>query len=192
MDFFLDFIFRLGSFSVLAQTLLHFTENKNYDKYIRILCNIMVLSLVVVPVMEIFRGDTATQMNQLITLYEQQLLDIEEKSVEEQVQNPVQNLMKHELEQEIKYKLNNPKLQEEGYQVTRVTVQGMHGDGTWEEKDFCIQVEVSGKEDLSKIKIERKSDEIRERETYEEERIKNLCAEVLETNTTYLEVNISE
>ena len=195
----MEFIFRLGSFSVLAQTLLHFTENKTYDKYIRILCNIIVLSLVVLPVMEIFRGDTSVQVGQLIHFYEEQLLDNEEKNKElqetkenqirqsmrnkeeDEIHWGIQNEIQRETEKEIKYKLNNSELASKGYEVKKVVITGMREDGTWDTEVFSLQIEL--------IKSDSKTEE---KEIKTPIALAELCAEVLETNKEYVEVNISE
>ena len=82
---------------------------------------------------------------------------------------------------EIKYKLNNSELASKGYEVKKVVITGMREDGTWDTEVFSLQIEL--------IKSDSKTEE---KEIKTPIALAELCAEVLETNKEYVEVNISE
>ncbi|MDD2971736.1 MAG: stage III sporulation protein AF [Lachnospiraceae bacterium] len=175
MNYLMEYLFRLGSFTVLAQTLLHFTEHKAYDKYIRILCNIMVLSLVVIPFMELFRGDIMDTMTELTDMYEKQLTDLNEKSMEVKLQEQVGEQVLTQIPIEIKSKLNNSELGDYGCRVVKVEVTGIHTDGTWDTEQYGVYIYVK-RQSGSEISMES---------------LRARCARILELEEQYVEVKIS-
>lgn len=58
----LEFMKRLGIFIVCAQSLLHFTAGKSYEKYVRLLVGMMILAQFVVPVRALFLGRDNAQI----------------------------------------------------------------------------------------------------------------------------------
>lgn len=53
---FLEFMKRIGIFLVCAQSIMHFTAGKSYEKYIKLLIGIMVLGQFIIPVRTLFVG----------------------------------------------------------------------------------------------------------------------------------------
>jgi len=148
----------------------------------------MILSLVAVPLIELFQKDTAVQMHQFITLYEQQLLDIERENEMEQIENEIQftdqdksmkggekalfEKIQEMTEKEIKYKLNNTKMNETGYDVEEIIVNGVCADGTWNEQDFSIEVYVHKRDVTSEATEKTGTDGIKKVEKKEGNRVK--------------------
>lgn len=193
MNYLLEVLGRIGIFIVLVQTLLHFKANESYEKYIRMLTNIMILSMLIIPVISIFKKNIPQEMNRQIAFYQQQLLEIEnENLIEQKIEDDklIQNQILDAYEQEIKIKLNSGSA-EENYEVEKVSVTGIEADGSYDKEKLQFQIEVSEKTQNSTQKIEVGRIEISKNES-EKDKLEKVYAQLLGIEEVYVEVKISE
>ncbi len=193
MNYLLEVLGRIGIFIVLVQTLFHFKANESYEKYIRMLTNIMILSMLIIPVMSIFKKDIPQEMSQQIAFYQQQLLEIENENIMEQKiadDNLIQNQIFDAYEQEIKSKINNNST-EDAYIVKEVNVTGIEADGSYNEEKLQIRIKVTEKRQKNTQKIEIDKIEIAGTEV-QEDNLKKIYAQLLGIDEGYVEVEISE
>lgn len=193
MNYLLEILGRIGIFIVLVQTLLHFKANESYEKYIRMLTNIMILSMLIIPIISIFKKNIPQEMNRQIAFYQQQLLEIEnENSIEQKIEDDrlIQDQILDAYEQEIKSKINNSST-ENSYEVKEVNVTGIEADGSYDEEKLQIRIEVSEMMQNNTQKIEVDKIEI-SGTTNQENHLKKLYAQLLGIDEMYVEVEISE
>ena len=189
MNSLLEVLGRIGIFIVLVQTLLHFKANENYEKYIMMLTNIMILSMLIIPVISIFKKNIPQEMNEKIAFYQNQLTEIESENLMEQKLTDdklIQNQIILAYGEEIKAKINKASSDNE-YEVKAVKVDGVNSDGSYEEEKLRIQVIVSEKTQKDKIQI-KKVELSGSKE--QEKKLKSSYAEILGINEMYVEVEI--
>lgn len=109
---FLDFMKSMGIFILCAQSFLHFTAGKVYEKYVKLLIGVMILAQFVVPVRALFLGRENAWMWEEIERFQAELEDIMEKagqdaaaSMEQDMQEAGTGREKAALEAEIKERL---------------------------------------------------------------------------------------
>lgn len=122
MDFF-QTVKRIGIFMICAQAVLHFKPAAKYEKYLKLLVNIMVLVQLLTPIMRVFSVETEKEFLQRIQAVrinmaqEMEELEMESRMEEKNVLN--------EIEKEIKTRINNIA---EKYEVSIVSVQPKMAD----------------------------------------------------------------
>lgn len=70
---FLEFMKRIGIFIVCAQSILHFTAGKSYEKYVKLLIGIMVLGQFIVPVRALFIGSENAQIWETVERFQREM-----------------------------------------------------------------------------------------------------------------------
>lgn len=92
-NFIYEMIKRLGVFTIIAQTMIHFCPNTQYEKYIKVLIGIMSVTIVVTPFLGLMKGFTQAEFIATVRLWEDKLMesgeDSEIKSLNENLENAV-------------------------------------------------------------------------------------------------------
>lgn len=127
---------KLGIFIILSQTLLHFRPNEEYEKYIKILCNIIILSMFIVPVLGLFQKDISNEFEVQVKAYQKKMEQIE-APVEKQLESTGKE-MNDRIREEIKSKLN--KMEIKNYKITDVMLNGMDQSGSYDTDNLQITV----------------------------------------------------
>ena len=183
MNEILDLLLKIGIFLVLSQTLLHFNANENYTKYVQIIIHLMILSMLLVPMIGIFKEGTLHKFEEEVRQYQKQLqmLDSEElPDIEVLELTEIQEQMKNE----IKSRINNElKLGEIEAEVLKVEIDGKKADGTFDRKKMKIDVWI----EVTSRGITKGDEKENLHGEYQK-----LCAKILETEEQYLEVHINE
>lgn len=127
---------KLGIFIILSQTLLHFRPNEEYEKYIKILCNIIILSMFIVPVLGLFQKDISNEFEVQVKAYQKKMEQIE-APVEKQLEATGKE-MNDRIREEIKSRLN--KMEIKNYKITDVMLNGMDQSGSYDTDNLQITV----------------------------------------------------
>lgn len=127
---------KLGIFIILSQTLLHFRPNEEYEKYIKILCNIIILSMFIVPVLGLFQKDISNEFEVQVKAYQKKMEQIE-APVEKQLESTGKE-MNDRIREEIKSRLN--KMEIKNYKITNVMLNGMDQSGSYDTDNLQITV----------------------------------------------------
>lgn len=127
---------KLGIFIILSQTLLHFRPNEEYEKYIKILCNIIILSMFIVPVLGLFQKDIGNEFEVQVKAYQMKMEQIE-APVEKQLETTGKE-MNDRIREEIKSRLN--KVEMKNYKITDVMLNGMDESGSYDTDNLQIKV----------------------------------------------------
>lgn len=127
---------KLGIFIILSQTLLHFRPNEEYEKYIKILCNIIILSMFIVPVLGLFQKDISNEFEVQVKAYQKKMEQIE-APVEKQLESTGKE-MNDRIREEIKSRLN--KMEIKNYKITDVMLNGMDQSGSYDTDNLQITV----------------------------------------------------
>lgn len=191
MNEILDLLLKIGIFLVLAQTLLHFNANENYTKYVQIIIHLMILSMLLVPMIGIFKEGTLHKFEEEVRQYQKQLqmLDSEELPDIEvleltEIQEIQNNEIQEQMKDEIKSRINNElKLEEIEAEVLKVEIDGKKADGTFDRKKMKIDVWI----EVTSRGITKGDEKENLHGEYQK-----LCAKILETEEQYLEVHINE
>lgn len=69
----LEFMKRLGIFIICAQSFIHFTSGKSYEKYVKLLVGMMILAQFVVPVRAIFLGKDNAQIAEQVDRFRMEM-----------------------------------------------------------------------------------------------------------------------
>ena len=99
---FLDFMKRIGIFIVCAQSFLHFTAGKSYEKYVKLLIGIMILAQFIVPVRAILLDGESGEIWDEIEQFSRELQSATESM---DIDFGSENDMEDILEEEIKGKI---------------------------------------------------------------------------------------
>lgn len=197
MKFYVEIIVRMGTFIVLAKAILQLTGNKNYDKYIHILCDVMLLSMLFVPFMEIFHKDLAKEMNQQVAIYESQLIRVQKLQKENLVESvsDTYEIMQKSYEEEIKSRLNNTINQDFGYCISQVMLYGIEKDGSWNKEEYRIHLKMKkndteGKINITPVNISKEEKKKSNDKSLEEAMLCEKCADLLQMSKEYVEVEI--
>ncbi|MEG1847020.1 MAG: stage III sporulation protein AF [Lachnospiraceae bacterium] len=207
-DAFFLIIKRVGIFVVIAQTLLHFRPNETYEKYMRVLCNVMILSMLVLPILELSGKDIMTEYNQAIEQYEHEMEQLEQAGMPVDTSEASSyDAVIESMEKEIKSRLNN---EITGREVEQVVLIGIEADGTSQSKNARIVVFLTPVQTdrnikdsrVKKIKIEEQSsqneriqqmDSIQQIQTTQEiSQYQEQIAKILGVEKTYVEVALHD
>lgn len=137
MNMLLKKIGQVAIFLICAQTLLHFRAKDSYEKYIKLLINMMLLILLAEPLLNLLSIGEATGVMDKIQGYEKTLEAVLEKGLmdEEEMEDFLLDIMTQKVEQGMEYvqvqALQNQEMSqeiileenEENVQVTPVTVE---------------------------------------------------------------------
>ena len=70
---FLEFMKRIGIFIICAQSFLHFTAGKSYEKYVKLLIGMMILAQFVVPVRALFLSGENAELWEEVERFQSEL-----------------------------------------------------------------------------------------------------------------------
>lgn len=70
---FLEFMKRIGIFIICAQSFLHFTAGKSYEKYVKLLMGMMILAQFVVPVRAMFLSRENAELWEEVERFQKEL-----------------------------------------------------------------------------------------------------------------------
>lgn len=163
---FLEFMKRIGIFIICAQSIIHFSAEKSYEKYVKILVGIMILAQFIVPVRALFFGADNSEIMDSILEFQKEMESAMENTdiVYEGTE------MTEALQDEIKGKLESI-AGKYGYAVSEVILyseqlkrSGYEGNGEYEEPPRLTvevyakaanddAVNISGIEKISDIEI---------------------------------------
>ncbi|HKM04680.1 MAG TPA: stage III sporulation protein AF [Lachnospiraceae bacterium] len=105
----IEMIKKLGIFIILSQTIVHFCPNNSYERYIRMLVGIMIISLVIIPIGGMFFSqaefDYATRLREFEKEYDKAVGGVEFKK--ELNKNVSDKEIIKETEEKVKSSLNN-------------------------------------------------------------------------------------
>ncbi|NBI90539.1 hypothetical protein D3Z45_08060 [Lachnospiraceae bacterium] len=74
---FLEFMKRIGIFIICAQSFLHFTAGKSYEKYVKLLIGLMILAQFTVPVRAVFLAGENTELWEEVERFQEELEEME-------------------------------------------------------------------------------------------------------------------
>lgn len=178
MEYFIyDTIKRLGIFTVIAQTMIHFCPNTQYEKYIKVLIGIMSVTIVVTPFLGIVHDFSQEDFQSSVLNWEQKIEMTEEKS---QIEISQEALMISQTEEEMKTRINRG-ITEETYIVKKVMIV--------QEQETINKIHITLTENReSQIAID--DIQIGEAKEHKSEQIKweEICATILGIDQAYLEV----
>ncbi len=115
---FLEFMKRIGIFIICAQSFLHFTAGKSYEKYIKLLIGMMILAQFVVPVRALFLSGENAELWEEVERFQSEL---EEMTGDIEWKYPEENETAAALGEEVKEKLEGI-AGEYGFCIKGVTV----------------------------------------------------------------------
>lgn len=170
---FVETIRRVGLFLVVAQMIVHLSPEKRYEKYIRLIAGVIVLTMLIGPIREAPEDLWSQIQEEMDAVTERQLADLTGTSASGWNGESLPNRYEDTLNNEIKSKINNM-LSDEGYQIEEVS---------WQEEgkaSLCVSIRKEGKDStaggtdaigIEPIKVELGEEELRtERDDmYEEE-----------------------
>ena len=188
---FLDFVKRIGIFLICAESILYFSPGSSYQKYIRVLIGLMVLIQFVIPVRALLSGQGLEPIEAQINEFRLQMEKTASESSIEFLEAPNhEKIVENRLAEEVKSRLNNVLIAEkkdfvvrnvEIGKITRVTISSHK----WKDNDDNpIRI------DDIKIDRIRFNDKTGREEDEIKEKILELFAKELGTETEYLEVVI--
>lgn len=115
---FLEFMKGIGIFIICAQSFMHFSAGKSYEKYIKLLIGVMILAQFVVPVRAVFlKGEDAEIWGEIEHFQNEMENVLENTEITYESEDETEGL----LEDEIKNKLSDTAKQY-GYAVDEVRV----------------------------------------------------------------------
>lgn len=179
---------KLGIFIILSQTLLHFRPNEEYEKYIKILCNIIILSMFIVPVLGLFQKDIGNEFEVQVKAYQKKMEQIE-VPVEKQLETTGKEL-NNRIKEEIKTRLN--KIEVKNYKITDVILDGMDESGSYNTDNLQITVvlkednNVQGTIKVDKIQLDKETEVTKT--DYNMKGYKEEFAKILGISEDYVEV----
>jgi len=196
--FVFDVIKRLGMFTIVAQTMIHFCPNSQYEKYIKVLIGIMSVTIVITPFLGLVKNFSQNDFASTIKLWEERLIDTGDNGIVSYLENDLDSVdnegnfdqsevMKRELEEELKIKINK-EITEEKYIVRTI---------------FIVEETIEDKKEMKKIKItltKRNEGKVviedisitQENVTKKEiEKWTSICSTFLGIDESYLEVEFS-
>lgn len=74
---FLEFMKRIGIFIICAQSFLHFTAGKSYEKYVKLLIGLMILAQFIVPVRAVFLSGENAELWEEVERFQKELDEME-------------------------------------------------------------------------------------------------------------------
>lgn len=70
---FLQDLKQVGIFLIIGQTILHFRPGKQYEKYMRLMISMMIMSQLMIPIFSIFDQEIGATMNEYLAQYQEEL-----------------------------------------------------------------------------------------------------------------------
>lgn len=122
MDFF-QTVKGIGIFMICAQAVLHFKPAAKYEKYLKLLVNMMVLVQLLTPIMRVFSTETEEEFLRRVQAVR---INMEQEMKELEIENRMEerNVL-NEVEKEVKTRINNVA---EKYEVSVVSLQPKTAD----------------------------------------------------------------
>ena len=139
---FLEFMKRIGIFIICAQSFLHFTAGKSYEKYVKLLIGMMILAQFVVPVRALFLSGENAELWEEVERFQREL---EEMTGDIEWEYPEENGTAAAFGEEVKEKLGGI-AGEDGFYIKGVTVY---------EEPPKVEVTVGKTQGGGKIQIEK-------------------------------------
>lgn len=180
----LDFIKKLGIFIICAQSFIHFSAGKSYEKYVKLLIGIMVLAQFVVPVRALFLGKENAQIWDEVDRFKAEMEESLKQEDMEDFSRGDEDTVSEALADELKSKLKDT-VASCGYQVERVEIQETE-DGKQK-----LLVMVSKKDTgQNRIRIEKIAvgSSPEEQHPEKEEEMKAAIAACLGTESSYIDM----
>ncbi len=119
---FLDFMKGIGIFIICAQSLMHFSAGKSYEKYVKLLIGVMILAQFVVPVRNLFLGTEGGELHEEVERFQAELeyaMQTAGQTVQESGLEVAEVDSMEALEAEIEQRLADT-ARSYGYQITAV------------------------------------------------------------------------
>lgn len=119
---FLDFMKGIGIFIICAQSLMHFSAGKSYEKYVKLLIGVMILAQFVVSVRNLFLGTEGGELHEEVERFQAELeyaMQTAGQTVQESGLEVADVDSMEALEAEIKQRLADT-ARSYGYQITAV------------------------------------------------------------------------
>ncbi len=135
MDSYLMTVIKKASvFLILAQAVVHFRPNPSYEKYFKFLAGVMTVVILLIPVVEVFRGGIGQEYEACLAGFADSMDEIskQELSVD---RVPSQTYLQ-EMGKEIKEKLNDFVIIE-GYRAESAEISGILAEDGKQEQDEC-------------------------------------------------------
>ncbi|MFI3213699.1 MAG: hypothetical protein R3Y24_10190 [Eubacteriales bacterium] len=76
---FLEVLKEVGIFLIIGQTILHFSPAKKYEKYMKMMISIMVMTQLMIPIVSIFNADLEGVMENELNKYMEELSEFEQQ-----------------------------------------------------------------------------------------------------------------
>lgn len=169
---FVETIRRVGLFLVVAQMIVHLSPEKRYEKYIRLIAGVIVLTMLIGPIWEAPEDLWSQIQEEMDAVTERQLAGLTGTSASGWNGESLPNRYEDTLNNEIKSKINNMLL-DEGYQIEEVS---------WQEEgkaSLCVSIRKEGQDStaggtdaigIEPVKVELGEEELRtERDDMSEE-----------------------
>lgn len=136
-DYIMTIMKRASIFMILSQALIHFRPNPSYEKYFKFLAGIMTVVILVIPVMELLRSGMMEQYQARMNEYTEYLEEISEQELAISM-TPSQSYIRT-MEEEMEKKLSR-EMDTAEYEVSRVEIMGVSGDGESAEEDCRVKI----------------------------------------------------
>lgn len=136
-DYIMTIMKRASIFMILSQALIHFRPNPSYEKYFKFLAGIMTVVILVIPVMELLRSGMMEQYQARMNEYTEYLEEISRQELAISM-TPSQSYIRT-MEEEMKKKLSG-EMDTAEYEVSRVEITGVSGDGESVEEDCRVKI----------------------------------------------------
>lgn len=120
MTGFVETIRRVGLFLVVAQMIVHLSPEKRYEKYIRLIAGVIVLTMLIGPLREAPEDIWVQIQEEMDADTERQLVGLTESGASGWNGESLPNRYEETLNNEIKSKINN-NISEKGYQIEEVS-----------------------------------------------------------------------
>lgn len=136
-DYIMTIMKRASIFMILSQALIHFRPNPSYEKYFKFLAGIMTVVILVIPVMELLRSGMMEQYQARMNEYTEYLEEISRQELAISM-TPSQSYIRT-MEEEMEKKLSG-EMDTAEYEVSRVEITGVSGDGESVEEDCRVKI----------------------------------------------------
>lgn len=106
-DTFLEFIKRMGIFLICAESILHFAPGNSYQKYIRVLIGLMLLTQFLIPVKAILTGEDMAAIENRVNEFRVELESMTAANNSALIINDQHKIVQNSIADEVKSRLNN-------------------------------------------------------------------------------------
>lgn len=121
-EYMMNLMKQAAVFTIVAQTILHFRPNKSYEKYLKMLIGMMLLAVFIIPLTELFAGNSTVEYKRMLEGYEKSIDTMYEQS--DFTINLKEETYLYTIQEEIKERFNNIS-KEYGYRVENVNLSGI-------------------------------------------------------------------